>query len=60
MLQLKKMFKIKLQKNKAKGRDRYAGMSQNDVIIAEIMKDEAETKLKNMGYEKKTFYKNCK
>ena len=28
-------------------------MSKNDVVIAEIMKDEAEVKLKNMGYNKK-------
>ena len=54
---IKKDVQNKIAKNKAKGRDRYAGMSQNDVIIAEIMKDEAKTKLKNMGYEKKPFTK---
>ena len=54
---IKKDVQNKIAKNRAKGRDRYAGMSQNDVIIAEIMKDEAETKLKNMGYEKKPFTK---
>ena len=51
---IKKDVQNKIAKNRAKGRDRYAGMSKNDVVIAEIMKDEAEEKLKNMGYNKKT------
>ena len=51
---IKKDVQNKIAKNRAKGRDRYAGMSKNDVVIAEIMKDEAEVKLKNMGYNKKT------
>ena len=51
---IKKDVQSKIAKNRAKGRDRYAGMSKNDVVIAEIMKDEAEEKLKNMGYNKKT------
>ena len=50
---IKKDVQNKIAKNRAKGRDRYAGMSKNDVVIAEIMKDEAEVKLKNMGYNKK-------
>ena len=51
---IKKDVQNKIAKNRAKGRDRYAGMSKNDVVIAEIMKDEAEVKLKNMGHNKKT------
>ena len=51
--EIKKDVQNKIAKNRAKGRDRYAGMSKNDVVIAEIMKDEAEVKLKNMGYNKK-------
>ena len=55
---IKKDVQNKIAKNRAKGRDRYAGMSKNDVVIAEIMKDEAEEKLKNMGYNKKS-KSNC-
>ena len=57
---IKKDVQNKIAKNRAKGRDRYAGMSKNDVVIAEIMKDEAEVKLKNMGYNKKQFSKKKK
>ena len=51
---IRKDVQNKIAKNRAKGRDRYEGMSKNDVVIAEIMKEEAEEKLKNMGYNKKT------